>query len=390
MAESKRRARPKSQEGFFRRLFPKYENTSVDLTFLVMVMLLLVFGLVMMFSASYAQGYYREGNSFHYIVRQLAWAAMGLLAMFVFSRMDYHIWRKLAWILFPIVVILLVLCFFMPAVNDAHRWIFIGSFQFQPSELAKFSLVLLFAHLLTSNEKKMGKLKYGVLPFGVILIVYVGLVIFEPHLSAAILLTMMGVIMMIVGGLPAKWIAAGAGLLAGAVGIVAAVPMLRERFMDRFTIWLDPESDPLGKGYQILQSLYAIGSGGLMGAGIGNSRQKYLFLPEPQNDYVFSVVCEELGFVGALVVILLFALLIWRGFTIVIKSRDRFGAMLVTGFIAQVGVQAILNMAVVSNALPSTGISLPFFSYGGTALAILLGEMGIVLSVSRQSTVEKE
>ena len=390
MTKKTKRMQKKPQEGFFRRLFPKYENTSVDLTFLVMVMLLLVFGLVMMFSASYAQGYYREGNSYHYIVRQLAWAALGLLAMFAFSRMDYHIWRKLAWLLFPVVVILLVLCFFMPPVNDAHRWIFIGSFQFQPSELAKFSLVLLFAHLLTSNEKKMGKFKYGVLPFGVVLIVYVGLVIFEPHLSAAILLTLMGVIMMIVGGLPAKWIAAGAGLLAAAVGIIAAVPMLRERFMERFSIWLNPESDPLGKGYQILQSLYAIGSGGLMGSGIGNSHQKYLFLPEPQNDYVFSVLCEELGFVGALVVILLFALLIWRGFTIVIKSRDRFGAMLVTGFIAQVGVQAILNMAVVTNALPSTGISLPFFSYGGTALAILLGEMGIVLSVSRQSTVEKE
>ncbi len=390
MTKKTKHMQKKPQEGFFRRLFPKYENTSVDLTFLVMVMLLLVFGLVMMFSASYAQGYYREGNSYHYIVRQLAWAALGLLAMFAFSRMDYHIWRKLAWLLFPVVVALLVLCFFMPAVNDAHRWIFIGSFQFQPSELAKFSLVLLFAHLLTSNEKKMGKFKYGVLPFGVVLIVYVGLVIFEPHLSAAILLTLMGVIMMIVGGLPAKWIAAGAGLLAAAVGIIAAVPMLRERFMERFSIWLNPESDPLGKGYQILQSLYAIGSGGLMGSGIGNSHQKYLFLPEPQNDYVFSVLCEELGFVGALVVILLFALLIWRGFTIVIKSRDRFGAMLVTGFIAQVGVQAILNMAVVTNALPSTGISLPFFSYGGTALAILLGEMGIVLSVSRQSTVEKE
>lgn len=390
MAERRRRARPKSQEGFFRRLFPRYENTSVDLTFLVMVILLLVFGLVMMFSASYAQGYYREGNSYHYIVRQLLWAVVGLGAMFVFSRLDYHVWRKLAWPLFPVVTAMLILCYFMPPVNDAHRWIFIGSFQFQPSELAKFSLVLLFAHLLTSNEKKMGKFKYGVLPFGVVLIVYVGLVIFEPHLSAAILLTLMGVIMMIVGGLPAKWIAAGAGLLAAAVGIIAAVPMLRERFMERFSIWLNPESDPLGKGYQILQSLYAIGSGGLMGSGIGNSHQKYLFLPEPQNDYVFSVLCEELGFVGALVVILLFALLIWRGFTIVIKSRDRFGAMLVTGFIAQVGVQAILNMAVVTNALPSTGISLPFFSYGGTALAILLGEMGIVLSVSRQSTVEKE
>lgn len=390
MTEKKRAARKKPQERFFRRLFPRYENTSVDLTFLVMVILLLVFGLVMMFSASYAQGYYREGNSYHYIVRQLAWAALGLLAMFLFSRMDYHVWRKLALASFPVVAGLLIACFFMPPVNEARRWIFIGDFQFQPSELAKFSLVLLFAHFLTANEKRMGRFKYGVLPFGAILLVYVGLVVFEPHLSAAILLALMGVIMLIVGGLPGKWIAAGGGLLAAGVGMIAAVPMLRERFMERFTIWQNPESDPLGKGYQILQSLYAIGSGGLMGTGIGNSRQKYLFLPEPQNDYVFSVVCEELGFVGALVVILLFALLIWRGFAIVIKARDRFGAMLVTGFIAQVGVQAILNMAVVTNALPSTGISLPFFSYGGTALAILLGEMGIVLSVSRQSTVEKE
>ncbi len=364
MAESRRRARPKSQEGFFRRLFPRYENTSVDLTFLVMVILLLVFGLVMMFSASYAQGYYREGNSYHYIVRQLLWAVVGLGAMFVFSRLDYHVWRKLAWPLFPVVTAMLILCYFMPPVNDAHRWIFIGSFQFQPSELAKFSLVVLG--------------------------VYAGLIVKEPHLSATILLVVMGGIMLVVGGLPMKWIAAAGGIAAAGVAAIMLVPSLHERAMERITIWKNPASDPLGTGYQILQSLYAIGSGGLMGSGIGNSRQKYLFLPEPQNDYVFSVVCEELGFMGALVVIVLFALLIWRGFTIVIKARDRFGAMLVTGFIAQVGVQAILNMAVVTNTIPSTGISLPFFSYGGTALAILLGEMGIVLSVSRQTTVEKE
>ena len=368
MAESRRRARPKSQEGFFRRLFPRYENTSVDLTFLVMVILLLVFGLVMMFSASYAQGYYREGNSYHYIVRQLLWAVVGLGAMFVFSRLDYHVWRKLAWPLFPVVTAMLILCYFMPPVNDAHRWIFIGSFQFQPSELAKFSLVLLFSHLLVSNEKKLGRFRYGIFPFAVVL----------------------GGIMLVVGGLPMKWIAAAGGIAAAGVAAIMLVPSLHERAMERITIWKNPASDPLGTGYQILLSLYAIGSGGLMGSGIGNSRQKYLFLPEPQNDYVFSVVCEELGFIGALVVIVLFALLIWRGFTIVIKARDRFGAMLVTGFIAQVGVQAILNMAVVTNTIPSTGISLPFFSYGGTALAILLGEMGIVLSVSRQTTVEKE
>ena len=178
MAEKKRAARKKPQERFFRRLFPRYENTSVDLTFLVMVILLLVFGLVMMFSASYAQGYYREGNSYHYIVRQLAWAALGLLAMFLFSRMDYHVWRKLALASFPVVAGLLIACFFMPPVNEARRWIFIGNFQFQPSELAKFSLVLLFAHFLTANEKRMGRFKYGVLPFGAILLVYVGLVVF--------------------------------------------------------------------------------------------------------------------------------------------------------------------------------------------------------------------
>ena len=278
----------------------------------------------------------------------------------------------------------------MPAVNDAHRWIFIGNFQFQPSELAKFSLVLLFSHLLVSNEKKLGQFRYGIFPFAVILGVYAGLIVKEPHLSATILLVVMGGIMLVVGGLPAKWIAAAGGLVAAGVAAIMLIPSLHERAMGRITIWQDPSSDPLGTGYQTLQSLYAIGSGGLMGAGIGNSRQKYLFLPEPQNDFVFSVVCEELGFIGALLVILLFSLLIWRGFTIVIKARDRFGAMLVTGFIAQVGVQAILNIAVVTNTIPATGISLPFFSYGGTALAILLGEMGIILSVSRQTTVEKE
>ena len=381
----------KNSSGFgLRALFPRYENTSVDLTFMVLVLLLLVFGLVMMFSASYAQGYYREGTSFHYITRQLVWAVAGLCAMFIFSRMDYHFWRKLAWPLFPVVTALLILCYFMPAVNDAHRWIFIGNFQFQPSELAKFSLVLLFSHLLVSNEKKLGQFRYGIFPFAVILGVYAGLIVKEPHLSATILLVVMGGIMLVVGGLPAKWIAAAGGLVAAGVAAIMLIPSLHERAMGRITIWQDPSSDPLGTGYQTLQSLYAIGSGGLMGAGIGNSRQKYLFLPEPQNDFVFSVVCEELGFIGALLVILLFSLLIWRGFTIVIKARDRFGAMLVTGFIAQVGVQAILNMAVVTNTIPATGISLPFFSYGGTALAILLGEMGIILSVSRQTTVEKE
>lgn len=380
----------RKKKGGLASLIRPYESSGVDLTFMVLVLLLLVFGLVMMFSASYAYAYYYEDNSFHYISRQLIFAALGLAAMFVFSRWDYHIWRKLAWPLFlPVVGLLLAVYAFDP-FNDAQRWIYIGSFSFQPSELAKFSLVLLYAHLLVSNEKRMKKFRYGILPFAFVLVVYAGLIVPEPHLSATVLLIAMAGIMLVVGGLPGKWIIAAGGLIGAGVGAIFLVPSLRERAMERIIMWQNPAADPLGTGYQTLQSLYAIGSGGLMGTGIGNSRQKYLFLPEPQNDFVFSVVCEELGFIGALLVILLFALLLWRGFTIAMKCRDRFGSMLVVGFTAQVGVQAILNMAVVTNTIPATGISLPFFSYGGTALAILLGEMGIILSVSRQTTVEKE
>ena len=383
MAESRRRARPKSQEGFFRRLFPRYENTSVDLTFLVMVILLLVFGLVMMFSASYAQGYYREGNSYHYIVRQLLWAVVGLGAMFVFSRLDYHVWRKLAWPLFPVVTAMLILCYFMPPVNDAHRWIFIGSFQFQPSELAKFSLVLLFSHLLVSNEKKLGRFRYGIFPFAVVLGVYAGLIVKEPHLSATILLVVMGGIMLVVGGLPMKWIAAAGGIAAAGVAAIMLVPSLHERAMERITIWKNPASDPLGTGYQILQSLYAIGSGGLFGLGYGKSRQKYLYLPFQYNDYIFAVICEELGLVGAMAIVALFAVTILRGYWIALNARDRFSTVLAAGLVTLIAVQTILNLCVVTNLLPSTGIALPFFSYGGTALAVNLGEMGIVLGISR-------
>lgn len=392
MSKNRESTRTPGEErrGILNRILPAYINSSVDLTFLVLVLLLLVFGLVMMFSASYAYAYYYEGNSFHFISRQLIWAVLGLAAMFVFSRLDYHFWRKLAWPLFPLTVILLVLVYFMPAINDAHRWIILGGLQFQPSELAKFSMVLLYAHLLVSNEKKLSKFKYGVWPFLVILALYAGLIVKEPHLSATVLLVGMAAVMLVIGGLPAKWIAAAGAIGAAGVAAIYAIPSLRERAMERIVTWQNPYADALGSGFQTLQSLYAIGSGGLMGAGIGNSRQKYLFLPEPQNDFVFSVVCEELGFVGALLVIILFSLLIWRGFTIAMKSRDRFGSMLTVGFIAQVGVQAILNIAVVTNTIPATGISLPFFSYGGTALAILLGEMGIVLSVSRQTTLVKE
>ena len=369
---------------------PQYAKGGVDLTFLLFVLVLLVFGLVMMFSASYAYAYYYDGNSFHYITRQLIFAIMGLGAMAFFASWDYHIWHRFAWLSLAVSVVLLILVFTQPSVNDAHRWIWIGSQSFQPSEIAKFSLVLVFAHMISINYDKMKTFRYGILPFGVILVLLAGLIMPEPHLSATVLVVLLGAVMIFVGGASLKWFglaALGGGALAG---VAMMIPAIRDRAMYRIEIWLDPFLDPQGAGFQTVQSLYAIGSGGLLGAGIGNSRQKYLFLPEPENDFVFAVVCEELGFVGAVLVILFFALLVWRGLMIAVKARDRFGTMLATGLTAQVGLQAVLNVAVVTNSIPNTGISLPFFSYGGTSLMMLLAQMGIILSISRQTALEKE
>ncbi len=373
-----------------RRAPIKRAKGNIDLTFLVLVLTLLVCGLVLMFSASYAYAYYYEGNSFHYITRQLVWAAMGLAAMAFLSTWDYHVWHRFAWLAFGVTIVMLVIVYFMPDRNGAHRWIFIAGQQFQPTEIAKFSVVLLFSHMISLNHDKMKTFQYGILPYGIILVIYAGLIVFEPHLSATILIMALGVILIFVGGASLKWFGLG---MAGGVALAAVammIPSINERAMYRINVWKDPFIDPQVAGFQTIQSLYAIGSGGLMGAGIGNSRQKYLFLPEPQNDFVFAIICEELGFVGAVLIILLFALLICRGFMIAVKARDRFGMLLATGLTAQVGIQTVLNIAVVTNTIPNTGISLPFFSYGGSALSMLLAQMGIILSISRQTALEKE
>ncbi len=381
---------PITRETANRRIPIKPVKGNIDLTFLVLVLTLLVLGLVLMFSASYAYAYYYEGNSFHYITRQLVWAGLGLMAMAFLSTWDYHIWHRFAWLAFGVTIIMLVIVYFMPARNDAHRWIFVFGQQFQPTEVAKFSIVLLFSHMISLNYDKMKTFQYGILPYGIILVLYAGLIVFEPHLSATILIMGLGVVLIFVGGASLKWFGLGAMGGVGLVGVAMMIPSINERAMYRINVWKDPFIDPQVSGFQTIQSLYAIGSGGLMGAGIGNSRQKYLFLPEPQNDFVFAIICEELGFVGAVLIILLFALLICRGFMIAVKARDRFGMLLATGLTAQVGIQAVLNIAVVTNTIPNTGISLPFFSYGGSALLMLLAQMGIILSISRQTALEKE
>ena len=254
----------------------------------------------------------------------------------------------------------------------------------QPSEIAKFAVVLVFAHIIALNHDRMRDFSVGVLPFALVLGVVAALMLLEPHLSGTVLILGIGAVLMFVGGTGLRgFLLAGAGGIGAVAAAVAVMPDLVPYAADRLRSWLDPFADPLGDGHQTIQSLYAIGSGGAAGLGLGSSRQKHLFVPEPQNDFIFSIVCEELGFVGACAVVGLFVLLLCRGIVIAAHAPDRFGALLVVGFVVQVALQAVLNVAVVTNTIPNTGISLPFFSSGGTSLMMLLGEMGVVLGVSR-------
>ncbi len=360
----------------------------IDITFLSFILILLTIGLVMLFSASYAYSYAYYNNSYKFIVRQAIFAVAGVVVMLAISKIDYHFWKRFAWILFLASLVMLGILLVMPPMvkgMDVKRWLAIGSFTFQPSEVAKFALILLFASLISANYKQMKNFK-----FIFFLVCLLGatcvLVVLEPHLSATVLIFAIGVVLLVVGGLQWRYIIGG-GL--GAVSLFVLAITVIGYSSDRIKYWLDPWADEIGAGFQTIQSLLAIGSGGILGRGIGQSRQKYLWVPEPHNDFIFSIVCEELGLIGALVIILLFCLLVWRGFVIAMKAPDKFGALLTIGLVFQVGLQAMLNIWVVTNTIPNTGISLPFFSYGGTSLLILLAEMGIVLSVSRQSNLEK-
>ncbi len=383
-------AAPGPTKRFFRELLG-YRLPPMDLPFLVLVLTLVAFGLVMLYSASYAVALYRRNDAFAYIRPQLLFAAVGLIALYLASRVDYHIYHKLAWPMLGLSLVLLVVVLFMPEYNGCKRWIVLpGLGTLQPSEIAKFSVILTFSHIISLNHQRMKRFSVGVLPFAAILGVLAVLMLLEPHLSGTLLLFGIGAVLMFVGGTGMRWFALAGGLGAAAIaGAVILLPDLVPYAADRLSSWIDPFSDPLGDGHQTIQSLYAIGSGGATGLGLGNSRQKYLYVPEPQNDFIFSILCEELGFIGACLVILLFVLLLLRGAVIALRAPDKFGALLTVGFVVQVVMQAVLNMAVVTNTIPNTGISLPFFSSGGTSLMMLLGEMGIVLSVSRQGLQEK-
>jgi len=356
---------------------------SVDIPFLLILLVLLAFGLTMLYSASSAQSMYDTGytHSTRYLQKQGLCALIGLCAMVGLSRIPPDFWQRVAWPLYGIsIALLLGVLLFGQSVNGAKRWISIAGLQFQPSEIAKFSMIVLFARLTRSFGPWAKEFRYGVLGFaGALLGILVPLAL-EKHLSAIMLIGMVAVVMMFVAGTSPKWLLAGA---AAAVLFVIVYVSLMGYAGDRITAWFHPEEDPSDTGYQILQSLYAIGSGGVFGLGFGKSRQKYLYLPFQYNDYIFAVVCEELGLAGALLVVTLFIALILRGYWIALQAPDRFSTVLAAGLVTLIAVQTILNLGVVTNLLPSTGIALPFFSYGGTALAVNLGEMGIVLGISR-------
>ena len=356
----------------------------MDPVFLILLLVLLGIGLGMLYSASYAQSRYDTGYRIgtRYLQKQAACALLGLGAMWILSRVPTEVWYTMAWPLYGVsIALLLMVLLFGQSVNGAQRWISIGGLQFQPSEIAKFTMILGLSRLIREFGPSARKFRYGVLGFGAALLGVLVPLALEKHLSAIMLMGMVAVVMMFIAGTHPKWLLAGAGF---AVAFLVVYISFMGYAGDRVTAWLHPEADPSDTGYQILQSLYAIGSGGVLGLGLGRSRQKYLYLPFQYNDYIFAIVCEEVGLVGALLIIGLFAALILRGYWIALQAPDRFSTVLAAGLITLIAVQTVLNLGVVTNLLPSTGIALPFFSYGGTALAVNLGEMGILLGISRR------
>ena len=352
----------------------------MDLPYLLLTLILTAVGLLVLYSASYARAYYLTGNPAGYFISQLIFAVAGVAVMLLVSRVPYAWYRRYSLPIYLLTVgLLAAVLLFGTNVNGATRWINLGFTQFQPSEIAKFALIVAMATLMTKYREDIKSPKIFFLCAGALLVI-AALLILEPHFSATIIIASLCFCMMLIGGINKKYL--GIVVAIGGAGLLAML-LAGGYTSDRITAWLDPEADPLDKGLQILQSQYAIGSGGLLGLGFGKSRQKYLYLPEEHNDYIFAIACEELGFLGALGILLLFAFLILRGFWISIHARDRFSMLLGAGLTCLLALQVIINVAVVTNLLPSTGISLPFFSSGGTALIMQLAECGIVLNISR-------
>ena len=365
----------------------------LDMPFVLLIFILLAVGITMMFSASYPVAYYEIGDSYYYLKRQLLFAVIGVAIMLAVSYVDYHYFHKFSALILGASYFALVLVLVLPSQDGGvHRWIGIGSYGIQASEISKFAIILFLAHWGSRYYDRMNTFKYGVVPGLAVFASTAFLLLLEPHYSCIVIIALLTVIMLFVSGIKIKWIAVGAIALVAVILLLWATGMLTYA-MERMDGWgqaLEYKTEEQWQQtWQTRNSLYAIGSGGLFGLGLGQSRQKYLYLPEPQNDFIFAIVCEELGLIGAVIILLIFALLVWRGVVISLRARDRFGKLLGIGLISHIGLQVILNILVITDWLPNTGISLPFFSYGGSSLLMLMFEMGVILSVSRSSNIEK-
>lgn len=367
----------KSEYGVSERAVIK--KTGMDLGFVATVLMLVVLGLLMVFSASYPSANYRYGNGMYFITRQFIWAVIGTVAMFITSRIDYRIYKKFYKPIMIVTFILLGLVLLSTPIKGSRRWLGFGALTIQPSEIAKISVIIFLAKVLSEAKEKIKDIPY-LLKYAFVVVAVLGLLILEPHFSVCLIICFVVAIMLLVAGFPPKIFLVALGVV---VPIAIAFAFGADYRADRLASYLDPFADKQGDGWQIIQSLYAIGSGGFFGLGFGNSRQKFMYVSEPQNDFIFAIICEELGVIGAFVIITLFGILIWRGVKIAVSAPDSFGTLLVIGIISLVGVQTFLNIAVVTKLIPTTGISLPFFSAGGSSLVFLMAAMGIVLNVSR-------
>jgi cell division protein FtsW len=362
---------------------------SPDFVIFSAVIALLIFGVVMVYSSSAVSAYVNFNDSYYFLKRQIIWVTLGIMAMLFTLNLDYHVWRKLA---APILIATLVLLILVlipglgKVVNGARRWLGFGSLYLQPSEIAKLSMVLFSAASLARNQEKINKFVKGLIPQLFMLLVVFGLILKEPDLGTALAIGGTVFVMLFAAGAKLSHLTS-LGLV-GITGIIAAI-ILEPYRLKRLLAFSDPWADPLNTGYHIIQSLYALGSGGLFGVGLGRSREKFLYLPEPHTDFIFAILGEELGFIGTITVLLLFFLFAWRGFKIAISAPDIYGSMLATGLTTMIIVQALMNIAVVTASMPVTGIPLPFISFGGSALIFTLGGVGILLNISRYVITNK-
>lgn len=372
-----------------------FSKGAIDIPFLAITIVLMTIGLVMLFSASYPYAYQNnKGNSYYYFTHQLIFAILGIVVMFVVSKINFRFYKAFVYPIVGITILLLIIVLFyhvdLDRQEDFKRWIPIGPLTLQPSDIAKFAIVVFLAYYMDKYKKQMKTPIYGTLIPGLSIIVFAGLIYAENHLSCTVLIMMIGITMMFCGGTRWQYFIIGLAVVAAVAIVVIKNPDILPGYQgDRIKAWLDKGFEPLGRRWQTNNSLYAIGSGGFWGVGLGNSKQKYLYVSEPQNDFIFSIVCEELGFIGATLIVVLFGLLFIRGIKIATECDDKFSALLVTGIVSQVAIQVAFNILVVTDTFPNTGIALPFFSYGGTALIMLCAEMGVVLSVSRRNNLKK-